>query len=296
MKGGQYNVDDGVYGEKGVGADANLPGSRHRAVTWTDHNGNFWLFGGYGASTQNRVKGRLNDLWMYTPANNQWTWIHGENTNNPTGSYSAPGVFASGNTPGGRENACGWVDAAGDLWLFGGYGYTTRFQASNNELWKFDVVARQWALMSGKNDGEEIGQMGELGVPAEGNRPGSREKAQSWLGADGKLWLYGGEGRVQPSSFGMPISDLWSFDTETNLWTWEGGGTDYQEQPVFGVKGQLHPDNTPGALYDAATWVDETGVLWMFGGVSLLTISNDRLWKFGTGEVFTSARDWQLYQ
>ena len=65
---------------------------------------------------------------------------------------------------------------------------------------------------------------------------------------------------------------------------------------MFGVKGQLHPDNTPGALYDAATWVDETGVLWMFGGVSLLTISNDRLWKFGTGEVVTSARDWQLYQ
>jgi hypothetical protein len=38
----------GVYGTKGIPAATNKPGARYVSSSWTDHNGNLWLFGGYG--------------------------------------------------------------------------------------------------------------------------------------------------------------------------------------------------------------------------------------------------------
>lgn len=296
MKGGRFNVDDGVYGEKGVAGDANTPGSRQGAVAWTDNGGNFWLFGGYGAATQNRQRGRLSDLWMYTPQENQWTWIHGPNVYGQTGTYSASGVFAPANTPGGRENANSWVDGAGDLWLFGGEGYTTQYQDVNNELWKFDIVARQWAFINGKSDGEERGEYGVMGVPAEGNRPSSRLQSLTWTGADGKLWMYGGEGLASDSNFEWPLSDLWCYDPENDLWTWMAGSSVHNELPAFGVQNELHPDNTPGARFNAAGWADDEGFFWLYSGESHHNSPHNGLWKYGTGVVVTAAQDWQLYQ
>jgi hypothetical protein len=38
----------GVYGEKGTGTASTVPGARSASCTWTDSDGHFWLFGGYG--------------------------------------------------------------------------------------------------------------------------------------------------------------------------------------------------------------------------------------------------------
>ena len=38
----------GIYGTKGVPDAANVPGARYDSISWTDSDGNFWLFGGYG--------------------------------------------------------------------------------------------------------------------------------------------------------------------------------------------------------------------------------------------------------
>ena len=40
--------ESGVYGTLGTPAPANVPGGRTGAVSWTDSQGNFWLFGGDG--------------------------------------------------------------------------------------------------------------------------------------------------------------------------------------------------------------------------------------------------------
>jgi hypothetical protein len=83
----------GVYGTLGVAAATNVPGARQSAVTWIDHNGDLWLFGGfgcgpraagacntsYGGTVQGAV-GQLNDLWKFTPSTGQWTWVHGTPT------------------------------------------------------------------------------------------------------------------------------------------------------------------------------------------------------------------------
>ena len=104
-----------------------MPGSRYYATTFTDHNGNLWLFGGIGDDSQG-MPGWLNDLWDYNPSTGQWTWMAGDST--VGSSYQAqPGVYgtlgqpSAANTPGGRYGATGWTDAAGNLWLFGGFGF-----------------------------------------------------------------------------------------------------------------------------------------------------------------------------
>jgi hypothetical protein len=54
-----------VYGTLGAPAPGNGPGGRFFLSPWQDANGNFWLFGGYGAGTGGL--GNLNDFWMYEP-------------------------------------------------------------------------------------------------------------------------------------------------------------------------------------------------------------------------------------
>jgi N-acetylneuraminic acid mutarotase len=56
----------GVYGTLGQAAEANMPGARQFATTWTDHNGNLWLFGGLGYDSTGATT-QLNDLWKYVP-------------------------------------------------------------------------------------------------------------------------------------------------------------------------------------------------------------------------------------
>src|SRR5262249_30644637 len=40
----------GAYGTKGSASATNIPGARQGAATWTDLNGDFWLFGGWGCA------------------------------------------------------------------------------------------------------------------------------------------------------------------------------------------------------------------------------------------------------
>jgi len=56
----------GVYGKLGTPAATNIPGGRYGAISWTDSNGNSWLFGGGGQDANNNW-GHLNDLWTYQP-------------------------------------------------------------------------------------------------------------------------------------------------------------------------------------------------------------------------------------
>jgi len=63
-------------------------------VSWTDSNGNFWLFGGYGFDSGGNY-GSLNDLWEFNPTTNEWTWMGGSSTiAGATGIYGSIGVAA----------------------------------------------------------------------------------------------------------------------------------------------------------------------------------------------------------
>jgi N-acetylneuraminic acid mutarotase len=69
----------GVYGTLGISAAGNIPGGRMRASSWTDSNGNLWLFGGEGIDASGSF-GVLNDLWEFNPSANEWVWMGGSST------------------------------------------------------------------------------------------------------------------------------------------------------------------------------------------------------------------------
>jgi N-acetylneuraminic acid mutarotase len=127
----------GVYGTQRAGLAGNQPGARVAATSWKDSAGNFWLFGGYGYAEPNYV-GNLNDLWEYNLGTGVWTWIGGSSSTAATGTYGTQGVPANANVPGAREQAVGWTDTSGNLWLFGGFGFdSTGVQNDLNDLWSF---------------------------------------------------------------------------------------------------------------------------------------------------------------
>jgi N-acetylneuraminic acid mutarotase len=127
----------GIYGTQGTASTANKPGARHASVSWTDASGNVWLFGGFGYAASG--SGYLNDLWKYDPATNEWTWVKGDNTGNQPGLYGTQGTASAANKPGARFRSVSWKDASGNLWLFGGYGYSLSIQSHLNDLWKLGV-------------------------------------------------------------------------------------------------------------------------------------------------------------
>jgi hypothetical protein len=84
VRGDPTSVDQsGVYGEMGVALSQDSPGSRTASASWTDSNGNFWLFGGPGFDAIGN-QGALNDIWEYKVGaqiqDGQWIWMGGSST------------------------------------------------------------------------------------------------------------------------------------------------------------------------------------------------------------------------
>ena len=137
----------GTYGTLGTPAAGNVPPGRSDAVSWTDTSGNLWLFGGNSESGPNDLV--YNDLWVYLPPTNQWTWMGGDQPSllgpdvyGTLGVYGMLGVPAITNMPGSRQLASSWIDKAGDFWLFGG-GFldASGNRDALNDLWQYQPAA-----------------------------------------------------------------------------------------------------------------------------------------------------------
>jgi len=148
----------GVYGTLGSLTSGSYPGGRGWGAEWTDSQGNFWMFGGWGMGAQGSGLGALNDLWKFVPSTQQWAWMSGNSTFGGTGwygTYGQLGTPASGNTPGARDYLAYWMDSGGNLWLFGGMGYSLYagsgqpYNGELNDLWEFSPTTNEWAWMGG---------------------------------------------------------------------------------------------------------------------------------------------------
>jgi hypothetical protein len=254
MGGSEVPDQQGTYGTLGTAASSNIPGGRQGAVSWTDAAGNFWLFGGFGYDSVG-TQGPLNDLWKYSAGN--WAWMGGSNIANQRGTYGTLGIADVGNVPGARSGAVSWTDAAGNLWLFGGFGYdSVGTEGFLNDLWKYS--AGKWAWMGGSNIANQQGNYGTQGVAAASNVPGARSEAVSWTDAVGNLWLFGGS---VPAG---AINDLWEYSA--GHWTWVSGSEVAQSFGNYGTQGVAAPGNVPGGRFSSLGWIDGNGNLWLFGG------------------------------
>ncbi|MGA2085224.1 MAG: kelch repeat-containing protein [Terracidiphilus sp.] len=294
---GSYG-EPGVYGTLGTPAAGNIPASRWNAASWTDGNGNLWLFGGGGyEASSNTIGVLLNDFWEFSPSTNEWAWMGGSSpTSSQPGVWGTLGTPAPGNFPGGRAGASAWTDGSGNLWLFGGNGSDANGDnGSLNDLWEFSPVTNEWAWMAGSStvglpQNGRPGVYGTLGSPAAGNVPGGRAGASSWTDSSGNFWFFGGTGFDANGKSGY-LNDLWEFSPSTNEWTWMGGNSTLPTAKnasgwpgVYGTLGSPAAGNIPGGRGAASTWTGSGGNLWLFGGSgydsqSNLTGLND-LWEF----------------
>ena len=280
MSGSNLYDQLGSYGTMGVAAPGNVPGARIEANGWTDPAGNLWLFGGFGfdSTGPNRF---LNDLWKYSAG--EWTWMSGSNVGNQSGIYGTLGTAAPGNIPGARSLCVTWTDSSGDLWLFGGDGYDSVGNDEYlNDLWKYS--GGQWTWVSGSNLVDQPGSYGTLGVPAPGNAPGARLEASGWTDSSGNLWLFGGS--PGPKGQANFLNDLWKFSS--GEWTWMGGSDSIDQSGSYGTKGIPDSANIPGARLSAATWIDSSGDVYLFGGNGYDSTGNwdllNDLWKYSGGK------------
>lgn len=267
LKGDAFTGGYGVYGTKGVAAPANRPAARVGSVTWRDKEGNIWLFGGNGTSANGA--GYLNDLWKYTPSTGLWTWVSGDLIENQFGNYGSRGVASPSNNIRARAYSTSWTDAQGNFWLYGGQGFDATLPSGLSiyfdDLWQFSPSSQLWTWMGGHSRFHDsslyAGNYGTKGVSKASNQPSSKVFASGWTDTAGKLWLFGGIG------YGFaPASDLWTYDISTGLWTLMNGDSLYRQPGRYGSRGIPSPANRPMSRYNATSWTDKQGNLWLFGG------------------------------
>jgi len=276
----------------GIADPGNYPGSREAGNSWTDNNGNFWLFGGLNDDNSPYIGSRptnlCNDVWKWDGSN--WTWMSGNNTFNQSGVYTGP---AGTLTPGAREYSAGCRDKFGNFWLFGGLD-----QSHNryNDLWEWNGTS--WIWVSGSNS---TNSTGTYTGPASSLVPAARAGGMLWVDETGSLWLFGGATIVSGSSPSY-FNDLWKWDG-TN-WTWISGGSSAlpSSDPSTGNYGSLgssSSSNTPGVRTGGGYAADKGGYIWLIGGGDFYinnvsaNMLND-VWKFQYGYNTVNDGNWNI--
>ena len=282
MDGPTLAGQSGNYGTLGVATPYGIPGARFQAASWTDATGNFWLFGGNGFDSVGN-ESPMNDLWRYSAG--EWTWVGGSAVGKQSGHYGTLGVADSDNTPGGRNGAALWVDASGDVWVFGGIGYdeTNPINGNLSDLWKYS--GGEWTWMSGPKAKEQKGVYGTQGVASATNIPGARYASHNWIDPSGNLWLFGGWAYDSNGTLGY-INDLWEYSA--GQWKWVAGSKIANQAGVYGTQGTPSANNIPGARWGGVVWTDNSGTVWLFGGTAYYSSTNagfmNDLWKYSNGQ------------
>lgn len=113
-----------------------------------------------------------------------------------------------------------------------------------------------------------------------GERARRTAGAATWNDGSGNLWLFGGYWQNADGSSYSFFNDLWKYSPSSGEWTWVGGSsTPAGAQGVYGTEGVAAVANVPGARVTSATWKDDAGNVWLFGGDGPGVEMND-LWKY----------------
>lgn len=264
-----------VYGTMGVTTSSNTPNGRTGGIGWVDNNGVFWTYGGF-----NNANTRYHsDLWKFEITTGQWTYMGGSQSFNIGGTFGTKGVAAPTNFPGSRVSGVGVTDSNNNLWLFGGTG-TSGTWGEFNDLWKYDISIGQWTWVSGGNSISQSGTYGTKGVANAANKPGSRRNHLAWYKGN-SIYVQGGWGRYSTTLTGH-LNDVWKYDISLGQWTWISGIDGRNALTSYGTKGVTAISNSIGGRSEAASFADNSGSFWIFGGrdfsLGVMNNTND-LWK-----------------
>jgi N-acetylneuraminic acid mutarotase len=210
--------------------------------------------------------------------------VSGSSTANAKGDYGTLGTASASNMPGARGDSASWIDASGNLWLFGGAGIDSNGTSRLlNDLWEFNPTAKAWTWVSGSSTGNATGVYGTLGAASATNTPGARNGPVSWIDGSGNLWLFGGDGFDSTGTgggIGTSLNDLWMFSPTAKEWTWVSGSNLENAAGTYGTLGAASASNVPGSRYSAVSWIDGGGNLWLFGGQTGYSGNLNDLWEY----------------
>lgn len=267
-----------VPGTPNVPSVNNIPSARSLINQWKDNDGCFWILGGVVDASGSR----RNDLWKFNPYNQEWTLVRVPAALDTVGIYGVLGTPNAANRPGSRSAGSCWADNSGNLWLFGGQGYSSLpgTVVGLSDWWKYNIASNQWTWMGGPNTSAPAANYGLQGVASAANIPGGRYNPIQWKDTSGNFWMMGGMGYVTATQ-GM-LNDLWKFNPLTNQWTWMQGTNMINDLGMYISRGTASAERRPRARRVSTTWVDMSGNLWMFGGTinSFQTNSLNDIWKY----------------
>jgi hypothetical protein len=187
------------------------PAARIDQSLWRTSNGKFYIFGGQFAGSE-----YLRDLWSWNPANGLWARInlYGglSSTNedyiiNVLSSYGKKDTADESNRPGSRYGSETWMLSDTQLVIYGGYGYDASGSISlMNDYWLFDLSTHLMTWSGGGGNSLTADSLrpvyGTEDVAADSIYPGARFHASVVRDAEGRVWLFGGQGYASSGSSG----------------------------------------------------------------------------------------------
>ncbi|MBA3649333.1 MAG: T9SS type A sorting domain-containing protein [Chitinophagales bacterium] len=206
--GGTDSLDAvGHAGTKLIPDEANIPSARACTCSWADDTGNFYLYSGTNGILNEYT---LGDVWKYTTATGQWTWMNGEQQRSVIGNFGSYCVYDSNNYPTTRNEAV-CLKQKDNVYIFSGYVNEANSRAvTGRDLWIYNIPSNQWSRIWG-DDSHFEGVYGELGVPDPSNDPRGRMGAVGWMDINNNLWFYGGNWGV----YSFTEADLWEYIPDT---------------------------------------------------------------------------------
>lgn len=275
------------YGSLNVEAVSNQPGARQGAAGWTDSQGGY-MFGGLGYS--GGALGYLNDLWYFRFSTRQWTWIGGSQTRNNPGNYPGIGLNDPSTLPRARYFA-NVVQFGTRVFVFGGaYSISAvdlRAWSYLNDFFVFDTATREWLQLGGSSTGARVGgTYGSYRVPSAASYPGGRESSIVWRVSTTKFFMGLGYGYVSGASSEGYLQDVWSYETSSSLWSWEGGSRAVNGRAVYTAAPLvLSRGSIVGSREDAQAFALPDGAV-IFGGTGFIAtsvngwLSDSWLWDY----------------
>jgi hypothetical protein len=177
--------------------------------------------------------------WSYSPKSDNWTFVKGSPLD-VVGSiaaarYETVGVASATALPFPRYAAASFTDAAGQLWLAGGWSVALESSPSRGyphtlsiDVWSFNVLNRQWCWRSGPMPvynfiGVTAPVFGSFRRPSSANTPGGLSSAAAAVDrAAGIAYLYGGGGAVYWNQASY-LNTIWALNLSSLQWTWLAG-------------------------------------------------------------------------